>query len=74
MRREFSYFIARGSKTVFRQFEHILSNDYESCQKLGQALSTHKTGLSPHLVILVCQDSASCSAGHEDPMHVTTQS
>ena len=47
----FQYFIARRSETVFRQFEHILSSDYESCQKLGRGLSAHKTGLSPPVTV-----------------------
>ena len=35
----------------FRQFEHILSNVYELCQKLGRELSAHKTGLSPPVTV-----------------------
>ena len=46
----FSILLQEGPRPS-SQFEHILSNDYESCQKLGRGFSAHKTGLSQPVTV-----------------------
>ena len=62
----FSVFYCKKILNVFRQFEHNLSNDYESCQKLERGLIAHKTGLSPPVTVILL----TLQVGASDMAHI----